>query len=85
MVGGLSALAYEVGSVFYWLYIDILWRCNFMVGLSTVISHWLDDSPAVTVSAPWLRDFGFEVGSKVVIEVSKGVISIKMLDSEEEL
>jgi len=56
-----------------------------MVALSTVISYWLDSSPAVTVSAPWLLDFGFEIGSKVVIEVSQGVITIKKVDCEDEL
>ena len=56
-----------------------------MVALSSVISHWLDGSPAVTVSAPWLLDFGFEIGSKVVVEVSKGTITIKKVDCEDEL
>jgi hypothetical protein len=43
-----------------------------MVALSSIRSHWLDDAPAVTVSADWLKDFGFEVGCRVVIEVSQG-------------
>jgi hypothetical protein len=42
--------------------------------LSSIRSHLLDDAPAVTVSAEWLRDFGFEIGCKVVIEVSQGVM-----------
>ena len=56
-----------------------------MVALSSVVSHWLDGSPAVTVSARWLLDFGFEIGSKVVVEVSKGIITIKKVDCEDEL
>jgi hypothetical protein len=60
-------------------------RCIFMVTLSSVRSHWLDDAPSVTVSAEWLRDFGFEVGCRVVIEVSQGVITIKKVDSEDEI
>ena len=56
-----------------------------MVRLSAVASHWMDDSPSVLVSAPFLRDFGFEIGGKVVIEITQGVITIKALDSQEEL
>ena len=56
-----------------------------MLRLSSVTSYWLDEAPAVTVSAAWLRDFGFDIGCKVVVEVSQGVITIKPLDSEEEL
>jgi hypothetical protein len=50
-----------------------------MVALSSVKSHWLDDAPA-----EWLRTFGFEVGCKVVIEVSQGVITIKPVDCEDD-
>jgi hypothetical protein len=57
----------------------------FMVALSSIRSHWLDDAPAVTVSAEWLRDFGFEVGCRVVIEVSQGVITIKKVDCEDDI
>jgi hypothetical protein len=56
-----------------------------MVALSSIRSHWLDDAPAVTVSAEWLRGFGFEVGCRVVIEVSKGIITIKKVDCEGEI
>mgnify|MGYP001324459820 CR=1 FL=1 len=56
-----------------------------MVPLSSIRSHWLDDAPAVTVAAVRLQDFGFEVGYKVVIEVSQGVITIKKIDSEDEV
>jgi hypothetical protein len=37
------------------------------------------------VSAEWLKDFGFEVGCRVVIEVSQGVITIKKVDCENEI
>jgi hypothetical protein len=57
----------------------------FMVALSSIRSHWLDDAPAVTVSAEWLKDFGFEVGCRVVIEVSHGIITIKKVDCEDEI
>jgi hypothetical protein len=56
-----------------------------MLRLSSVSSHWLDDSPSVLISAPFLKDFGFDIGTKVVVEVVQGVITIKPLDSEEEL
>ena len=56
-----------------------------MVRLSVVASHWMDDSPSVLVAAPFLRDFGFEIGAKVVIEITQGVITIKALDTQDEL
>lgn len=56
-----------------------------MLRLSTVVPHWMDEAPSVVVSATCLRDLGFEIGTKVVVEVSQGVITIKALDSEEEL
>jgi hypothetical protein len=60
----------------------ILGRCYFMVALSSIRSHWLDDAPAITVSGEWLAQFGFEVGYRVVIEVSHGIITIKPVDCE---
>jgi len=56
----------------------------FMVALASVRAHWLDDAPSVVVSASWLAEFGFQIGSKVVIEVTQGVITIKPVDCEEE-
>jgi hypothetical protein len=53
-----------------------------MVDLSSIRSHWLDDAPAITVSGEWLAQFGFEVGCRVVIEVSHGIITIKPVDCE---
>jgi len=32
-----------------------------MVALSSIRSHWLDDAPAVVVSADWLSQYGFEL------------------------
>jgi antitoxin component of MazEF toxin-antitoxin module len=55
-----------------------------MVALASVREHWLDDAPSVVVSASWLTEFGFEIGKKVVIEVTQGVITIKPVDCEEE-
>jgi hypothetical protein len=54
-----------------------------MVALSSVRSHWLDDAPVITVSAEWMKEFGFEVGCRVVIEVSHGIITIKPVDCED--
>ncbi|HEY9059682.1 MULTISPECIES: SymE family type I addiction module toxin [Pseudobacteroides] len=56
-----------------------------MVALSSVKSHWLDDSPAIVVSAEWLATFGFEVGCRVVIDVTQGIITIRPVDCEEEI
>jgi hypothetical protein len=57
----------------------------YMVALSSIRSHWLDDAPAITVSGEWLAQFGFEVGCRVVIEVSHGIITIKPVDCEVEI
>ncbi len=56
----------------------------FMVALASVRAHWLDDAPSIVVSASWLKEFGFEIGAKVVIEVTQGVVTIKPVDCEEE-
>jgi len=55
-----------------------------MVGLSSVREYWLDEAPSVVISASWLEDFGFKIGTKVVIEVTQGVITVKPVDCEEE-
>lgn len=55
-----------------------------MVALSSIRPHWMDDAPAVTVSASWLKEYGFEIGAKVVIEVTQGVITIKPVDCEDD-
>ncbi len=55
-----------------------------MVALASVREHWLDDAPSVVISASWLKDFGFGIGTKVVIEVTQGVITVKPIDCEEE-
>jgi antitoxin component of MazEF toxin-antitoxin module len=55
-----------------------------MVALASVRGHWFDDAPSVVISASWLKDFGFEIGAKVVIEVTQGVITVKPVDCEED-
>ncbi len=55
-----------------------------MVRISEVSTYWMEEgAPQVAVSGAWLRDFGFEVGGKVVVEVIKGQIIIKAVDSED--
>jgi hypothetical protein len=55
-----------------------------MVRISEVSTHWMEYGvPQVAVSGAWLRDFGFDVGGKVVVEVVKGQIIIKSVDSED--
>ena len=55
-----------------------------MVCLSKVSTFWLEDNaPLVTVTGEWLKDFGFEVDTKVVIEVSQGQIVVKAVDYED--
>lgn len=44
-----------------------------MLRLSTVVPHWMDDAPSIIVSASCLKDFGFELGARVVVEVSRGL------------
>ena len=54
-----------------------------MVCLSKVSTFWLEDkAPLVAVTGEWLKDFGFEVGTKLVVEVSQGQIVVKTVDME---
>ena len=54
-----------------------------MVCLSEVTTFWMEEgSPQVAVSGAWLKDFGFEVGKKVVIDICQGQIVIKAVDCE---
>lgn len=39
--------------------------------------------PCITVSGPWLQDFGFEPGQKIVADITKGQIVIKLADADE--
>lgn len=55
-----------------------------MVRLSEVSHSWLEEgSPLVAVSGTWLKDFGFEEGKKVVIDICQGQIVIKAVDCED--
>ncbi len=55
-----------------------------MVRVSEVSTYWMeDDSPLVPVFGAWLKDFGFEAGTKVVIDVTQGQITIKVVDHED--
>ena len=57
-----------------------------MVCLSKVSTFWLEDkAPLVSVSGEWLKEFGFEVGTKVVIDVTQGQIVIKPVDVEDDI
>jgi len=69
-----------------------IWLCRcrvffvevvFMVCLGSVGKFWMDDCPEVKVSGSWLKEFGFEYGHKVVVEVTKGQIVIKAVDVED--
>mgnify|MGYP000383305706 CR=1 FL=1 len=49
-----------------------------MVRISEISAWWMeDDCPNVSVSGSFLKDFGFNIGKKIVIEVLKGQIVIK--------
>ena len=55
-----------------------------MVRLSRVEGYWMEDEALeVAVRGSYLRDFGFEKGSKVVIEVTQGQIFIKLIEAED--
>ena len=43
----------------------------------------MDDCLEVKVSGSWLKEFGFEYGHKVVVEIIKGQIVIKAVDVED--
>ena len=45
---------------------------------------WMGDIlPYISLRGDWLKDAGFAVGRKVVIEDTKGQITIKLVDSQE--
>jgi hypothetical protein len=61
-----------------------LWRKVFMVRISEVSAYWMEeDTPIIAVSGRWLRSFGFDIGCRIVIDVTKGQIIIKAVDVEE--
>ena len=51
-----------------------------MVRISEVSTFWMDGEAQVSVSGDWLRQFGFDIGRKVVVDVTQGVITIKVVD-----
>jgi len=60
-----------------------LWRLFFMVCLGSVGKFWMDECLEAKVSGSWLKEFGFEYGHKVVVEITKGQIVIKAVDVED--
>jgi formylmethanofuran dehydrogenase subunit D len=54
-----------------------------MVCLGSVGKFWLDESLEVKVNGSWLKEFGFEYGRKVVVEVTEGQIVIKAVDIDD--
>ena len=53
-----------------------------MVRLSEVSAFWMEDrSSSVVVSGSWLRNFGFEPGRKIMVDVSQGQIVIKLVEA----
>ena len=46
-------------------------------------SRFDEESSEVAVRGIYLRDFGFENGSKVVIDVTRGQIVIRLIDEED--
>lgn len=56
-----------------------------MVRLAKASSYWMeDDSVEVAVRGSYLKQFGFDVGTRVVIEVTDGLITIKPVDGEDD-
>jgi hypothetical protein len=55
-----------------------------MVRISEVKSYWMEeDCPLIAISGQWLRDFGFDIGLRIVVDAIKGQIIIKVVDVEE--
>ena len=53
-----------------------------MVRLSEVSAFWMEEnSSSVVVSGAWLSTFGFEPGRKIVVDVTKGQIVIKLVEA----
>jgi len=53
-------------------------------GLLQVYSHYANKKlvPYLEVSGFWLNNFGFEIGSVIVVQYEYGVINIRVLDLE---
>ena len=54
-----------------------------MVCLGSVGKFWMDECLEVRISGTWRKDFGFEYGHKVVVEVTTGQIVIKAVQIED--
>ena len=55
-----------------------------MLRLSEVSTYWMeDDCPSVLVTGTWLKQFGFEIGKKIVVEVTEGQMVVKVVDCED--
>ena len=55
-----------------------------MVMIGSVGGYWLeDDALELAIRGAYLREFGFEAGSRVVIEVTQGQIVVKLIDAED--
>jgi hypothetical protein len=55
-----------------------------MVRIGEVGRWWMEDgATTISVNGAWLKDFGFEKGRKIVIDVTQGQIVIKLIDDED--
>jgi hypothetical protein len=54
-----------------------------MVCIGSVDKFWLDDALEVKVCGSWLKEFGFDFGRKVVVEVTEGRIVIRAVDIDD--
>jgi hypothetical protein len=55
-----------------------------MVRISSISKFWLDDCPEIRVSGGYLVDFGFAIGSRVVVDITHGQIVIRLVDIDED-
>lgn len=56
-----------------------------MIRISEVSGYWMEeDTPIIAITGAWLREYGFEIGCKIVIEVTMGQITVKKVDTEDE-
>ncbi|MCX7708379.1 MAG: type I toxin-antitoxin system SymE family toxin [Clostridia bacterium] len=55
-----------------------------MVRISEVMRYWMEeDCPLIAISGEWLREFGFDIGGRIIVDVTTGRIIIKPVDTEE--
>ena len=54
-----------------------------VASMSQVSKSWSGDSvPTLVISGDYLSDFGFDVGKKVIVEITDGQIVIKTVNAE---